>query len=151
MASPERLTREQRQQRDHEALRLFLAGETYRQIGATIGLRSASGVHRIVQRELAAAAGRRGLLTDEAFAIHQERLERLLCAHWELALDASNPNSHRSALICQRILAQQSRIYGLAESMTLPPPTQTGPEHDDDDIGGTVDELARLRAARGLP
>jgi hypothetical protein len=55
------LSRAERERRDEKALRLFLAGLTYRQIGAAVGLRSVSGVHRNVKRELAAGAPRREL------------------------------------------------------------------------------------------
>jgi hypothetical protein len=66
MASKRRLARTEREQRDQRVMRLFVAGASYRQIGQAVGLRSVSGVHRIVQRELAVSAARRGLLMDEA-------------------------------------------------------------------------------------
>jgi hypothetical protein len=106
-----------------------------------VGLRSVSGVHRIVQRELAASVARRGLLTDEAFAIWQERTERLLQAHWGRALGGD----HRSADICRRLLAQQASVYGLNAQVGLPTPTTTlGADGEQ----APQDELARLRAKR---
>lgn len=131
---------EERAERDAKALQLFIAGASYRQIGAAIGLRSPASVDRIIKRELASAARRRALLNDEAFAVHQERTERLFQAHWGLALKGD----HKSALICQRLLMQQSRLYGLDADTSLPAPTlpvEVGSNEDED-------ELAQLRAKR---
>jgi hypothetical protein len=139
-----RLTRQEREQRDQRVMGLFLDGASYREIGAAVGLRSVSGVHRIVQRELASSARRRGLLSDEAFAVWQERSESLLQAHWGLALKGD----HRSAEICRKILAQQAGVYGIgAESLKLPAGTRADAVEPDRDDDGQ-DELARLRAAR---
>lgn len=135
----------EREARDADVLRLFVAGATYRQIAAAVGLRSVSRVQGIVQHELAASAQRRATLTDEAFAIYQERQERLFQAHWGPALKGD----HRSAEICRRILDQNARLHGLyADAATsLPAPTPTGLPVDDADEG-PADELARIRAAR---
>lgn len=135
------MTAAEREQRNQEVLRLFLAGVSYRQIGSVVGLRSVSGVHRIVQSGLRAGAQRRALLTDEAFALHVERSERLLQAHWGPALKGD----HKSADICRKMLDQNARLYGLyAEATTsLPAPTA---QIDDDGEG--QDDVLRLRAAR---
>ena len=139
----ERLPSGERAARDQRVMALFLAGESYRQIREAVGLRSLSGVHRIVQRELAGCAARRDLLTDEAFAVWQERSERLFHAHWGRALDGN----YRAAELCRKILTQQAQVYGLAQEVSLAGGTPAGavevepPEAD-------MDELARLRAAR---
>jgi hypothetical protein len=105
-------------------------------------------VHDIVQKELASAAQRRGLLTDEAFAIYQERTERLFQAHWTKALDGD----HKSAEVCRKILAQQARMYGIDEP--IPGLTNNMGVVDSDDETDPLneqepmDELARLRAQR---
>lgn len=125
-----RLKRTEREQRDQRVMELFLDGLTYREIGEATGLRSVSGVHRIVQREMKGSAARRGLLTDEAFAIWQERTEALFNAHWDAALDGD----HRSAEICRKLLGQQASVYA-ARPVEKPEPS-------------LPDELARLRAAR---
>jgi hypothetical protein len=132
-----------RARRDARVVRLFLAGLSYRDIGAVVGLRSPQSVGNIVQRELADSAARRGLLTDEAFAVWQERSERLLRAHWGRALDGN----HRSAELCRKLLGQQAQVYGLAQEVALAGGTPTGAvevEPEDSDM----DELARLRAKR---
>lgn len=129
-----------RQQRDARALQLFLAGASYRQIADAIGVKSSSTVHNIVQRELKEANERRKLLADEAFAMYQERTERLFQAHWGLALQGD----HKSAAICQRLLTAQSRLYGLDADSTLPAPTPTVELARDE----VEDELAHLRARR---
>jgi hypothetical protein len=140
------LSRSEREQRDERVLRLFLAGETYRQIGQSVGLRSVSGVHRIVQREMAEGAARREVLTDDALALWQERTEGLLRAHWERATRADSPD-HRSAEMVRKLLGQQAKVYGLGADVPLPAPTPT--LHGDDD--GQDDDLSRLRARRSGP
>lgn len=132
---------DERAERDAKALQLFIAGATYRQIGAAIGLRSSASVDRIIKKELANAARRRALLSDEAFAIHQERCERLFQAHWGKALQGD----HKSALICQRLLSSEARLYGLDADTSLPAPTLPVESMDDDE---ETDELAKLRARR---
>lgn len=142
---------EDRAKRDTQVLEMFVGGATYRQIGAQVGLKSTRTIHTIIQRELAAAAQRRGLLTDEAYAIHQERTERLFLAHWTLANKPKEDGSHRSAEICRRILAQQAKLlYGLdADASPLPAPTATAAgQVEDDQDQAPQDELARLRAQR---
>ena len=137
----------EREERNAKALALFVGGATYRQIALTIGLRSTSAAHTIVQNALAASAQRRALLSDEALAIHQERQERLLVAHWGRATRTEDPD-HRSAEICRRILGQQAKLYGLeVDPAPLPAPTRRleGQEPDDEE---EQDDLARQRARR---
>jgi hypothetical protein len=146
VAGGQRLSRAEREQRNERVLQLFLAGLTYREIGAATGFRSTSGVHRVVQRELAAGAARREVLSDEPFVLWQERTEALLAAHWDRATRADGPD-YRSAELCRKLLGQQARVYGLGADVPLPAPTATLPADDDGEEG--VDDLARLRAARG--
>lgn len=136
----------ERAERDQKILQLFLAGATYRQIGAAVGLRSTQSVHHVVQRELSSAARRRALLTDEALAVYQERVEALFRAHWGPALRGD----HRSAEICRRLLGQQARLYGLDDLVdgSLPNPTVGTSGIADDDDKDLPDELSRLRAKR---
>jgi hypothetical protein len=124
---------------------LFLAGLSYRDIAAVVGLRSPTSVGNIVQREFGApdSAARRGLLTDEAFAVWQERSERLFRAHWGPALDGN----HRSAELCRKLLGQQAQVYGLAQEVALAAGTPTGVV-EVEPVEPDIDELARLRAAR---
>ncbi len=138
MPGQERLSRSDRERRDGRALELFLAGLTYREIGAAVGLRSVSGVHRVVAKQLAAGAQRRELLTGEPFALWQERTEALFQAHWDRALEGD----HRSAELCRKVLAQQARVHGLSDDVRVAAPTPGSPED------GPTDELSRLREAR---
>lgn len=139
------MNREERESRDADILRPFVAGASYRQIARAVQCGLAT-VERVVKKELAAGAKRRELLSDEALAVHQERTEQLFRAHWTPALKGD----YRSAEICRRILAQQARIFGLEEggaNSPLPAPTPTVPplgegEEEPDD------ELSRLRARR---
>lgn len=131
---------EERAQRDARVLQLWLAGASYQQIAEAIGVKSKGTIHHIIQRELADANERRKLLADEAYAMYQERLERLFQAHWGLALKGD----HKSAMVCQRLLAQQARLYGLEADTVLPSPTMpVDLAHDE-----AEDELAQLRARR---
>jgi hypothetical protein len=134
----------ERQVRDEDILRLFIAGATYRQIARALNCGLAT-VSRAVAAQLAAGQTRRELLSEEALAVHTERTERLFQAHWQKALGGD----HRSAEICRKILAQQARLHGLEADLTpgLPAPTQhLGDDEPDDE--GPSDELARIRAAR---
>lgn len=134
-----------RAERDQKILQLFLAGATYRSIGAAVGLRSTQSIHQIIQREMSSAARRRALLTDEALAVYQERVEALFRAHWGPALRGD----HRSAEICRRLLGQQASLYGLddlVEKSSSPTLGANGSGLDDDK--DPPDELSRLRAAR---
>jgi len=138
----------ERADRDKRVLELFIGGSNYREIAAVVGLTIAR-VEVIVKRELADAAKRRLMLTDEALAIHQERTERLFKSQFVKALEGDA----RAAEICERMLARNARLFGLAEEINpapLPAPTQTvtPPAADGDGDGEPKDELARLRAAR---
>ncbi len=132
-----------RARRDARVVRLFLAGLSYRDIGAVVGLRSPQSVGNIVQRELTDSAARRGLLSDEAFALWQERSERLFFAHWGRALDGN----HRSAELCRKLLGQQAQVYGLAQVVALAAGGPTGAV-EVEPLEPDMDELARLRAKR---
>jgi len=124
-------------------VKLFLAAASYRDIAAVVGLRSPQSVGNIVARELSGSAPRRDLLTDEAFAVGQERSERLFEAHWARALEGN----YRSAEVCRKILGHQATVYGVGCDGALPAGTRADavePEPDD----GELDELAKLRAAR---
>lgn len=141
----------ERAEREQRALAMFVGGATYLQIAKQLELRTASAAHKIVQKALAQSAQRRALLSDEALAIHQERQERLLLAHWGRATspDSNGNVDHRSAEICRRILAQQARLYGLDDdgNSALPAPTPTAPPPGEGDEE-PEDELSRLRARR---
>lgn len=141
-------TRQQRATRNAQILQMFLAGASYPAIANAVGLKSVGTVHDIVQAELAAAGARRGLLTDEAFAVWQERTERLFRAHFGRAVEGD----HKSAEICRKILAQQASMYQLDHSLEGLTSNMGAVDQDDDtdplNEQEPMDELARLRAAR---
>jgi hypothetical protein len=136
-----------RERRDAQVVRLFLGGASYRSIAGAVGLRSPQSVGNIVARALDGSQQRRDLLTDEAFAVWQERSERLLQAHWGPALDGN----HRSAELCRKILAQHVLVYGLAQEVSLAgtraDAVEVDPERDPDDDEG-LDVLERMRRDR---
>jgi hypothetical protein len=72
----------ERERRNAQVLQLLLGGASHRTIAKAVGLRSHRSVGNIVQAALGSTTDRRELLTDEAFAVWQQRSERLFCAHW---------------------------------------------------------------------
>jgi hypothetical protein len=124
---------------------LFLVELSFWDVAVVVGLRSPTSVGNIVQREFGApdSAARRGLLTDEAFAVWQERSERLLRAHWGRALDGN----YRSAELCRKLLGQQAQVYGLTQQVALAAGAPTGVA-EVEPVEPDIDELARLRTAR---
>ncbi|MEB4208758.1 hypothetical protein [Mycobacterium sp. 94-17] len=140
----------ERERRDANVVALFLAGGTYRSIARVVGLRSPQSVANIVQRAFAGPQLRRGLLTDEAFAIWQERAERLFRAHWSAALDGN----HRSAELCRKLLAHMATVYGLGQedvpdvSVERANDRREALAHIVEPVEDQLDALAQLRAAR---
>ncbi len=132
-----------RVRRDAQVVQLFLGGASHRSIAGAVGLRSPQSVGNIVQRALGSSSQRRELLTDEAFAVWQERSERLFRAHWGPALEGN----HRSAELCRKLLGQQAQVYGLAKEVSLAGGTPTGVV-EVEPVEADMDELAKLRAAR---
>lgn len=132
----------ERERRDAQVVQLFLGGASYRSIAGAVGLRSPQSVGNIVARAFAGSSQRRELLTDEAFAVWQERTEALLNAHWDRALGGDQ----RSAEVCRKVLGLQAQVYGLAQEVSLAGGTPTGVVEVEPDE--SEDELARLRAAR---
>lgn len=128
------MTDDERAERDQKVLQLFLAGATYRQIAAAVGLGSTQSVHEIVRRELSDAGRRRSVLLEEAKAIYQERSEALFKAHWGPALRGD----HKSAEICRRLLDRQAAM--------LSPDTDAPAAPNDEEE--SADELSKLRARR---
>lgn len=137
----------ERAQRDTRILDMFLAGATYRHIAGSVGLKSHASVHSIVNRELKKAAQRRGLLTDEAFAVFLERTESLFRANYPAAMKGD----YKAAVICDRMLARQGRLFGLdiVGGGSMPHGQDPEPPLDDDEEGG--DELAKFRRRRTRP
>ena len=137
----------ERERRNAQVLQLFLGGASHRTIARAVGLRSHRTVGSIVQAALGSTTDRRELLTDEAFAVWQERSERLFCAHWGPALDGN----HRSAELCRKILAQQVLVYGLAQEISLAGTradvVEVDPEPDPDE-DEDLDVLERMRRDR---
>ena len=83
-------------------------------------------------------------MTDEAFAVWQERSERLLRAHWGPALEGN----HRSAELCRKILAQHVLVYGLAQEVSVAGTRADAVEVEPDDSqldDDDLDVLARMR------
>lgn len=119
-------TAAERARRDQKVLGLYLAGATYRDIASVVNV-SASRVHQIVERELESGADRRELLTTKAADMLIERTEALLRANWPAAMRGD----YKAAVIVDRVLARQSRLFGLDTAGGAMPAT-TIPDGDDE-------------------
>jgi hypothetical protein len=142
----------ERERRNAQVLQLFLGGASHRTIARVVGLRSHRSVGNIVQAALGSTTDRRELLTDEAFAVWQERSERLFQVHWVAALDGN----YRSAELCRKLLAQMALVYGLQQGVsaagTRPDAVEANPaEPGDDEDLDVLERMRRDRAAPSLP
>ena len=89
---------------------MFLAGVSYREIGKNPRVQlSCRGVELAVRRQMSGTAWRRNLLTDEAMAVHAERLESLFAAAYAKAVTGEV----RAGEQCRRLLDQMARVHGL--------------------------------------
>jgi hypothetical protein len=100
-----------RRERDERVMRQIVAGCSYRDFARAVGLRSPQSVGNIVAREMGRAGGSRGVITEFGRAVFVERSEALLCACWPAAM----AGDHRAAELCERVLDEQARFYGLAK------------------------------------
>jgi transposase-like protein len=91
-------------------VQLVLAGASYREAAAAVGLGSPSSVHRIMQTALA-GGGRREVLASESGAMFLERSEGLIRANWAAAMDGD----YHASLAVLRELDQQARVLGVYE------------------------------------
>ena len=140
-----RMKAEERERRDALVFQMFLSGMPYRAIGRHERVQlSCRGVDLAVRRQLAASGQRRAVLTDEAVAVHIERLESLFSAAYA---DAVRGNV-RAGEQCRRLLDSIARVQGLldgAERLPAePPPSDDPPEVDVDGL----DDLQRYRFDR---
>ncbi|WP_084055140.1 hypothetical protein [Mycobacterium avium] len=133
------MTAAERLARDQLVWQLFLAGVPYRKIGRRVNL-SCRGVELAVRRQLADTARRRNFMTEEAEALHNERLEALFAAAYGKAIEGNM----RAQEQCRRLLAEMARVRGVdAFPGPVPVPPPAGDDDDDDD--GEVDELEAYR------
>lgn len=103
-------TRAERAKRDARVLQLWLGGATYQAIATALDM-TVSNVDKVVRREMAAAAKRRDTLADHALAVFVERTEAL----WKANFSAAMRGDYKAAVICDRVLARQARMYGLLD------------------------------------
>lgn len=132
---------DERARRDALVWQMFLAGVSYREIGKNPRVRlSCRGVELAVRRQMSGTAQRRNLLTDEAMAVHTERLESLFAAAYAKAVTGNV----RAGEQCRRLLDQMARVHGLyAGACENPMPEDAD---DSDDVGADgLDDLQRFR------
>lgn len=99
-----------RERRNRRVVALVLAGASYREAGAAVGLRSPSTVHAIMSRALAGDA-RRQVLASEAGAMFLERSEALIRANWGDAMSGD----YQASVMVLRQMDEQARVFGLYE------------------------------------
>lgn len=139
-----RVSTAERERRDALILQLFLAGQSFRSIGRHERVQlSCRGVELAVKRQLAASAQRRAVLTDEAVAVHIERLESLFGVAYGDALRGNMRASEQ----CRRLLDSIGRLHGLVSGAERPPAEPPGDDDSDDGDDGE-DELQRWRRER---
>lgn len=137
------MTKEEREKRNYLIFARFLAGHSEREIGRAVGL-TGTRIHQILKAELKEASRHRQLLTDEALAVYQDRLEMLVKATW--------PGVVRGELKAieeaRRLMEQQARLYNFEEQRQplLPSSAERELIPDDDAIDpDKLDELSRFR------
>ena len=142
----ERMTREERVERDLLIYRLHLAGVSYRSIAKRVGL-TAAAVHKIVRRELGRVAEIRDDLVADAEIEHIERMKQLYAVYSPKA----QAGDLKAAEYCRRLLADMARIQGLNQSVVERLPVAPRDDDLDPDSGGEDDELEAWRKRREQP
>ena len=129
------------EKRDYRILTLFLAGNSEAEIARAMGLTGAR-INQIVKKELKNAGRHRRLLTDEALAVYQSRLETLIKVVWPKVAQ----QDLKAVEIARRLLEQQSRLYNFEEERIGAIPPMGEQELAEDDANpAEVDDLSRYR------
>lgn len=142
----------ERLERDMKAVRLFIAGKSFRAIQEACGYNTLAACHKAVRREMQKSE-RRDLLRDQAFDVYLERLEALWAAHYPRAVAGDT----RSAEHCRRVAQQEARLFGLEPAAGSragggDPPDPDGNEDDEstdgngDATGDNVSDLDEWRS-----
>lgn len=131
---PRARTQEQREQRDALIIRLFLMGNSSRDIARHPQIDvSFVQVAKIIRNYMSQSAEHIKLLSDEALHMHVARQELLLRAMMPKALDPQNPQQIKAWEGCRRLLEQQARLYGLDEMAGMvPEPPEVGVDDEDE-------------------
>lgn len=130
----------ERARRDALVWQMFLAGVSYREIGKNPRVQlSCRGVELAIRRQMSRTAQRRHMLTDEAMAVHTERLESLFAAAYAEAVSGDV----RAGEQCRRLLDQMAHMHGLYAGPGADFPAGGA---DDSDVGEDgLDDLERFR------
>ena len=100
-----RVSLEQRAERDARVMRLYLSGNSYREIGRQVGL-SCRGVQLAVKRHTQYSSRAATQLEEH---VYLERLETLLRAAWPQAIAGDLSALER----CRRRLVAEARFFGV--------------------------------------
>jgi hypothetical protein len=132
---------DERARRDALVWQMFLADVAYREIGKNHRVQlSCRGVELAVRRQMSGTAQRRNLLTEEAMAVHTERLESLFAAAYAKAISGNL----RAGEQCRRLLDQMARVHGLYSGRGDDPAPEDADDRDDVGQDG-LDDLERFR------
>lgn len=136
-------TKEERDQRNYLIFARFVAGQSEREIGRSVGI-TGQRVHQIIQAELKNGARHQKLLTDEARAVYTSRLESLLKAVWPKVLQ----QDLKAVAAASRLLEQQAKLYGLGGIPAGAVPPMPNADMIGEDNPAQLDELTRFRLQR---
>jgi hypothetical protein len=137
-----RVKADERARRDALVWQMFLAGVSYREIGKNPRVRlSCRGVELAVRRQMSGTAQRRNLLTNEAMAVHTERLESLFATAYAKAVSGNA----RAGEQCRRLLDQMARVHGLYAEAGEHPAFEDGDDASADVGEDGLDDLERFR------
>lgn len=132
---PRASSKEQRDRRNALILRLFLTGNSARQIATHPDIRlSHVAVSKIIRAELDESVKHVQLLSKEALTMHVQRMELLIRAVMPKALNAEYPQQMKAAETARRLLADQARFYGIdtVEAVPQNPGQPIDPDEKDD-------------------
>lgn len=122
--------------RTTEWLQLYASGHTYQQIADLYQIRKAT-VIEAVHNALVGASSRRAEAADHLLELHLERLERLLRAHWPIALNTREPEAaEKAARVVLGVLDREARLWGLDQPQRVDVTVRARDEIDE--------EIARL-------
>lgn len=104
-----------------QVVELRMEGATYALIGARLGI-SQTAAHRHCERAMAEARAEIAAAAEELRSLQYSRLERLLQAVWNSAIEGNHPAIDRAL----RILEREAKLLGLDAPAKVAPTTPEG-------------------------
>ena len=126
------LTPEQRELRNAEILRLFIAGHSQSEISRMLDT-TPETVSVNLKESLKTTAEHREILNSQALSVYVTRLESLLQAAWA-KVDAGDL---KAIEVARRLLEQQAKLYGLHDPTSRVPI----PPMSDNELATGIDDV----------